>query len=79
MRVSTQCDIPAKPLILQCFSGIVTVRSRTVTQFVLNALPAITVSLRESQCFPLSSLSGLARRRYSEAHWASSLRSALEP
>lgn len=52
---------------------------RTVTYFVLNALPAIVVSLRESQCFPLSSLSGLARRRYSEAHWASSLRSALEP
>ena len=55
------------------------VRSRTVTHFVLNALPAITVSLRESQCFPHSRLSAFARRRYSEAHWASSLRSALEP
>lgn len=53
--------------------------SRTVTHFVLNALPAITVSLRESQCFPRSRLSAFARRRYSEAHWASSLRSALEP
>lgn len=53
-------------------------RSRTVTHFVFNALPAITVSLRESQCFPHSRLSGLARRRYSEAHRASSLRSVLQ-
>lgn len=67
------------------FSSLVPVGTRSASLlgsplgFLPTLRPAIVVSLRESQCFPRSRLSAFARRRYSEAHWASSLRSALEP